>query len=274
MADLDLRQIRIGIEIRGEIRTYTNLAITAVGTKYVNPNQGECNITITNLEQSVVDFILVETSPFNRNRTPKRVIVEVGRESTGLSLLYSGIIFRSSITQPPDAVLSMRALTGQFQKGDIVARNATATASLSRIAEQVATDLGVSLVFEATDVQVANYAFTGAALRQVNKLQELGPVDAYVDGNRLIVKDTGTPLAGRLRRLNADTGMIGVPTFTEQGAKITFLYDSQTVLGGQLDVTSRQYPALTGQYVIYRLNYNITNRDIPFYYTAECRRLA
>lgn len=273
MAALDPRLLRVGIEVRGQIRTYENVAITAVGNKFANPNQGECNITLANLRRDVVDFILSETSPFNRNRTPKRVLVEAGRRSTGLSLVYAGNIFRSSITQPPDAVLSLRALTGQFAKGAIVSRETSAIVPLSRIAAGVAEDIGLPLVFEATDRQVANYAFTGAATKQVDKLADLAPIDVFIDRDQLVVKDRDVPLTGKTRVLDADSGMIGVPTLTEQGAQITFLWDSQTVLGGRLAVTSRQYPALNGQYVIYRLSYTLSNRDTPFYYVADCRRL-
>ncbi len=273
MTVLDGRLLRVGIEVGGVFRTYTDLAITVTGTKFASPTQGECNVTIANLSQEVSDFILTETSPFNPDRSAKRIVVEAGRRSTGYSLLYSGIIFRSSISQPPDALLSIRALTGQFQKGNVIARNGTATAPLSRIALQVANDLGLPLQFSATDVQVANYSFTGAAIKQVNRLAQMAPVDAYVDNDVLIVKNTADPLQGRVRRLSADTGMIGVPTFTEQGARVTLLYDSTTVLGGALEIVSEQYPALTGRYLIYKLNYNITNRDTPFYYIAECRRL-
>jgi hypothetical protein len=170
-------------------------------------------------------------------------------------------------------VLSIRALTGQFQKGNIVGRSITPTTSLSRIAQQIAEDLGLSLDFQATEKESTNYYFSGAAAKQVDKLEEIANVDAFVDNTQLIVKDKGQPRMGKVRNLDADTGMIGVPTFTEQGVKITFFYDSQTVVGGRLNVTSNQYPALTGSYVIYKLNYTITNRDIPFYYTAECSRL-
>jgi len=270
---LDPRILRVNVEVNNQLRSYQDIAITVTGTKYTSPNQGECNITLTNLRKEVSDYILTETSPYNSNRTPKSISVEAGRVSTGLTLLYSGNIFRSSIGQPPDSVLSIRALTGQFQKGNIVGRSITPTTSLSRIAQQVAGDLGLSLDFQATDKESTNYQFSGAAIKQIDKIEEIADVDAFVDNKRLIVKDKGQPRMGKVRNINADTGMVGVPTFTEQGARITFFYDAQTVVGGRLNVVSRQYPALTGSYVIYKLNYTLTNRDTPFYYTAECSRL-
>ena len=83
MANIDNRLMRVGIEVSGRMRFYDQLAITATGVKFGNPNQGEAQISITNLEGTVRDFILTETSPLNRNQTPKRITLEVGRESTG-----------------------------------------------------------------------------------------------------------------------------------------------------------------------------------------------
>ena len=269
----DPRLLRVSIEIRGQLQSYTDLAITATGTKYGNTNQGECNITIANLRKDVTDFILTESSPFNRNRTPKRIIVEAGRQSTGYSTVYQGNIFRSSISQPPDSLLSIRALSLQFQKGTIVARSVQQPTSLRSIAQRVADDLGIPLDFQADEKQIASYSYTGSAVKQLDKLANLGDVDVFTDLDQLFVKNAGQPLARKIRVLNEDNGLIGVPIFTEAGARLTLLYDNQTAIGGRVDVTNRQYPAIDGQYEIYKLAFDLSNRDTPFYYTADCRRL-
>ena len=272
MADIDNRLVRVGIEVAGVMRFYDQLAITASGEKFGNPNQGEAQVSITNLERSVRDYILTETSPFNNNPATKRLTVEVGRVSTGLSLLYVGNIFRSTISQPPDQVLNLKCLTAQFMKGQIAALAFPGRVQLSRIVQQVATDNGLIANFQATDKTVANFNFTGAALKLVEKLQEVGGVNAYVDGENLVVKNDNTPLVGRLRRLSPRTGLVGIPQPTEQGLRATMLYDNRTVLGGAIDLQTNRYPSFNGLYVIYKLGFNIANRDTPFYLTADMRR--
>ena len=273
MADIDSRLLRVGIEVSGQMRFYDQLAITAQGTKFQSPNQGECTVTITNLEKSVRDFILTETSPFNLNPSAKRITVEAGRQSTGLNLVYSGNIFRSTVSQPPDQTISIRCLTGQFMKGQVAATSFPGTVPLSRISAQVAQDIGARLDFQATDKQIANYSFTGSKLKQVDKLAEAGGINAFVDNDTLVVKDNMVPLTGRLRVLSANSGLIGIPEPTEQGIKVTMLYDNQTVIGGAIELTSRQYPNLDGLYVVYKLSYHLTNRDTPFYLIAEANRM-
>ncbi len=66
--------------------------------------------------------------------------------------------------------------------------------------------------------------------------------------------------------------MIGIPEFTEQGIKVKFLLDNRTTLGGGIQIESKIYPATNGNYVIYKLGFEITNRDKPFYWIAEATR--
>jgi hypothetical protein len=273
MAELDPRIVRVGIEIGGQLQTYDGLAIVATGTKYANANQNEAEIKITNLNEATRDYILTETSPFNKSKARKRVILEVGRRSYGYSTCYMGDIVSSVGSQPPDITLTLKCATGNFSKSDVIQRSAPGVASLKGIAAQAAQDLGLSLNFEAADKQIGNYSFTGSALRQVDKLGTAGGINAYVDDGTLVVKPKGQPLTGSTRVINVDTGMIGIPEFTERGIKVKMLYDNTTKLGTGLDVRSRMNPAANGLYDVYKLGFEIASRDTPFYLIAEAARV-
>ena len=272
MAELDPRIMRVGIEVEGTMRFYDELSITAQGEKYANFNQTRCNISITNLERSVRDFILTETSPINANRNPKRITLEAGRVSTGYTTVFDGNLYRSSISQPPDQVLSLRTLAGQFQKSRIVQNSFPGNIQISRIAAQIATDTQTTLNFQATDRTISNYSFTGSALQQMRKLEQFGGIEVFLENRQLVVRDRDTIPSGNVRLLSPDNGMIGIPIPTEQGIKVNFLFDHQTTLNTALDLQSERYPTFNGRYRIYKLTFNLANRDTPFYYTAECQR--
>lgn len=273
MAEIDPRIVRVSIEVDGALKTYEGLDIRANGTKFGNANQNECEVSIANLNKATRDYILTETSPFNKNRKPKKIIVEAGRQSYGPTQIFVGDITNSSISQPPDITLKLKAMTGNYAKGDVISRSQPENARLSKISEQVAADLGVSLNFQATDKTISNYSFSGGSLKQIDKLQNAGLVDAYLDDGVLVVKDMNIPLTGKTRILNLDTGMIGIPETTEQGLRVKFLLDNQTTLGGALDIRSKIYPAINGSYVIYKLGFDIASRDVPFYWIAETKRI-
>lgn len=272
MAQIDNRIVKLSVQIGTEIRTYENLAITASGQKFANPNQGECNITIANLARDVRDYILTETSPINSNRSRKSVTLEVGRESYGTSILYQGDIFRSNGGERPDDVISLRCLTGAYNSGNIVSRTTSPETNLKSIAQGIASDNELSLQFEATDKRISNYTFSGSALSEIENLKEISGADVFVDGQILVVKNRGEAVSGSVFLIDSSVGL-QVPKFTEQGIQVKFLYDPRVKLGSKIQINSQQYQSTNGQYVIYKLGYNIANRDTPFHYTAEARRL-
>jgi len=273
MATLDPRLLRVGIEINGVLKLYTGLQITAAGSKFANANQNECEVKITNLDKATRDFLLTETSPFNTNKRRKILTVEAGRQSSGYALVFSGDITNATGGQPPDISVTIKAATSDFSKGVIVATSQPGSAPMRNIANKIAQDLGLALQFEARPRQISNFNFTGAAIKQVELLGRLGNVNAFVDDKTLVVKDFGVPLQSRSRVVDLNTGMIGIPEFTERGIKVRMLFDNQIVLGGALDVRSQLNPAATGIYTIYKLDFELANRDDPFYYTAEAQRI-
>lgn len=273
MADeLDPRIVRVGVEVDRRMKFYEGLDITVSGTKYANANQNECEVKITNVDKATRDYLLTETSPLNENRTPKRLIVQAGRVSTGVAVVYEGDITSAVGSQPPDIMVCIKAKTGDFQKGNIIGRSKAGKTPLSNIARDVANDLGLQLDFQASEKQISNYSHSGAALKQVDRLGTTGAVSAYINNGVLVVKDINVPLKGRTRVLNIDTGMVGIPEFTEQGIKVKMLFDNQTDLGYGLEIKSIMNPAANGLYVVYKLGYELANRDTPFYYIAEATR--
>lgn len=268
----DLRRIRIGIEVSGQINWYEGLRVRATGTKYANPLQNECQVTLSGLKASVRDYILTETSPYNENRTPKRLIVEAGRVSTGLFRLFIGDIVSADPSSPPDVEITIKSKTQSVQAGNIVAIGAGALSKLSGISQRVADEIGIGLAFQALDKNIANFAFSGAAIKLVNKLQEMGGVRAFIDDDSLIVKDYDKALTGRTKIISQETGMVGVPKATEKGVDVTFLVDSESLLGGTLTLRSKFNKALSGDYVIDQLKFDIASHDDPFFYTATCTR--
>jgi len=268
---LDPRIVQVSIEVNGETKTYDEILIKATGTKYANALQNEAQITITNLDKVTQDYILTETSPFNQNRTPKVLKLYAGRQSYGTTLIYSGNIVSTLVSQPPDVTVVLKCLTGNYTKGTVLARNKPGIATLQDIARGIAQDTNTILNFQATNKNISNYTFNGSALDQVSLLGSAGSV-AFIDDDILVVKDQAVPIRGATRELSSANGMIGIPEITEQGIRVKYLLDNISRLGGGLDIVSSIYPAINGSYIIYKLGFEISNRETPFYYIAEAAR--
>jgi len=273
MKAFDDRIVRVGIQVGDKIRYYQDLAIVASGTKYANATDNECEIKITNLSKETRDYILTETSPFKKSKDPKKIILEVGRVSTGTSRIFIGDIISAKPSQPPNIDLSIKATTKSTAKNDTVVRSKTEKSSLNSIAKDVARDLNLKLVFEAKDKQIANFSYIGSNAGQINELAKSGSVNAYIDDDKLIVKDSDTPLTGKSQLLRLDTGMIGIPEIDQNGIKVKYLYNNQSVVGGALQIESKLNPSANGMYQIYKLNFDVASRDNNFYLIAEAKRI-
>ena len=271
----DDRLLRVGIEIDGNVNLYEGLAITVVGSKFASITQNVTVITIANLNKEVRDFLLTEGTPFRRltNRRRIRIFVEAGLESYGYVRVFEGDMTTSTVSQPPDITITINALTSQHSKGDIVNASVPTVSTITQIATQAADALGINLDFLATDKNISNYRYDGSAAGQLSKINDFGGLDVFVDDDTLVVKDKNVPRPGTTRVLNLNTGLVGIPVFTEFGIKVIFLFDGFTGLGSRLQIESEIYPAANGTYTIYRLGFDLANRDVPFYLLAEARRI-
>lgn len=265
---IDLRRIRVGIEFKGRIQWYDGLRVRATGTKFANPTQNDCTVTISGLSTQVRDSLISTTETDTR-----KLIVEAGRISTGLHRIFTGDITAGEPSSPPDVDVVLKSKTGNAWNDKVTVVNGTPMQKLSTIARRISDDLKISLDFQATDKNIANYSFSGASNKQINRLQDAGQVQAYVDDDRLIVKDLRTAIKGRVRLLSLDTGMVGIPKRTEQGVEVTYLIDGPSDLGGVLELNSLFNKPLNGKYTINQLKFDITSHEDAFYYQALCSKL-
>lgn len=241
------------------------LSITAIGQKYANPIQDECRMTIANLSENARNQLLTQLTNFNYNQARKVMSLYCGRVSTGLFLLYSGDITNCTPSQPPDITLNVECKTAQFYKFNILAQANAITAPLSVIAAQVGASMDLTLQFEATDKQIQNYSYTGAASKQVNALAALGSIDCFIDGNTLVVKDRGKALQNVRYAINSQNGMIGIPETNDWGVSVRSFLVPNARVGCGIDLTSALNPLVNGAYTTYKLGFHVASRDVPFY---------
>ena len=163
-------------------------------------------------------------------------------------------------------------MTQNALRYNVISVSHPALTQMSVIAKQIAAASGMSIDFQATDKLISNYAFSGSAVQQINKLAEMGDVHAFFDGSTVVVVNKNTPRRSIMRVVNKNNGMIGIPEITEYGIKVKFLADHTTQIGGSIVLQSEMHPLANGTFMINRLEFDIANRETPFYFTAYCTR--
>jgi hypothetical protein len=281
----DQRIIRAGIEIDGQFVYFDGLDIRAAGTKTLNPTQNQCTMRISNLSRDMRNYLLTRASPRttpNQTRTPVLMTLDVGRESTGTFRLFEGQVFSSTPSQPPDIAITFRSLTNNFLNGLLGGyAQSSSMVPLRAICDAVAKSMkspqypnGLSLDFQAQDKLIENYSYSGSASKQLEKLQQMGGVDATIDNGTLLVLASNQYRTGGTRLINMETGMIGIPNTFDGGIIVKMMVDNTVEIGRSVTVESKINPAANGEYKVKQINFEVANRDNPFWYTIVCSTLA
>lgn len=257
--------------------------ILATGSKYTDGSLGECALRIDNIAKKTRDYLVSKCSPWVRPRGYVNLTLDVGRQSTGTFRLFEGQATAGNPTQPPDIGLTFTSLTNSALLGNIGTLNTGPTSPLKNIATQIAAQLpntvtgkpGIPLDYIATyNPTVNNYSFTGPLIRQVDRLNAIGGVNAAIVDNVLVVVDAGSSRNNDPIILNASTGMIGVPVTTELGVSARALIGREIRPFDRVTVQSTVNPGANGTFFVYKLGYDIASRATPFYWNLEMRAQA
>ncbi len=266
-----LRVIKIGIEVNGEVVEYTNSIITVTGTKFASSSKDEATITIENVRREIMDYLITNTSPFVKDPKRSSIYVLAGRDNWGVTEFYTGDIVGAFAVGVPDRTLTLKCLTGGFKRGNIISRSADGIQKLSVIAQGIADDNELTLRMNVSDKNISGYSFIGASINQVDKLAEIADCQVFVDGKELILKKYTQGRTDDVRVLNPDD-IVGHIEPNEYGIKLTMLYDQVTNIGSRVQVNSGISAIFNGEWIVYKMAYNLTNHDKPFYLTVEMNR--
>lgn len=285
----DERVIEVDIVLPTQTFTFTGaFSILASGIKFGNANQNSCECRIFNLTKQLRDTILTLASPLlfppannptvdasfiNNTRVPVILNLRVGRISTGTFLLFTGNVISCEVTQPPDIGITLRSLTNNYNTSILLGLPEPALTSLSEICNSIALANNLLLKFEATDKQIDNYNFTGALQTNLDKINQIGGIQAGADNSTLWVINAGAARKDTGFLINSASGMIGIPQVTDQGVTVKVMINSAIQIGGEVTIQSTTNPAANGTFKVAKMDYQIASRDQPFWYSLLCSNL-
>lgn len=270
------RIVRVTIDIDGTIQEYTNVRIDATGTKFRSAQNSVCEIKIFNLTLENQQYIITKARPWQvKNLTPINVTLEVGRESYGTFTLFQGACYAAGITQPPDIGIVLQSMTGNFLTAISTQVDWPATSTLGDIAQNLATQAGWTLQTSSQNLsrQIVNYIPTISPLKQLQRLNEMGIV-AHVDNNILKIVDPEQVSNVPGTFIDNLNYLVGVPQATDKGCQIKMMIGQGIEVGGNIEIKSSMNPSVNGNYYINTLQFEVSNREQPFFYNLECFPLA
>ena len=157
--------------------------------------------------------------------------------------------------------LSFRPL--QRYKNQITAQHGALTASpatsvdgteqVSYLMEQWAREAGCTLENNGVNASVRNAVYSGSPVDKAKALAREVGIELIIDDNKFIILPKGKAVEGNAVLVDKDHGLLGYPTFSNDGIEFRSIFDPTFRIGGLVKVTSI-VPRASGTWKITKLN--------------------
>lgn len=248
-------------------------------SKNVFSYQNYGRVEIRNIKASVRAEMLSQFNQFRQRtlRTPfLPVDILAGRESYGGSACYMGNVIKCSLLPPPDIGVVIEVATNQIDKTKWVTYWPKAPVTYGSLCRWAADQLDlvpeIHLPTELDNAPVRNFLGGNQGVLEALPvyIQRYYPdqVVAFIDDKSLVVKpiEEVVPSLGVVELgYGTQLPFIGIPEWTEFGIKGKVLFTPSIRLGCGVKARSIMNPTIDGDYVVGKLDYELTSRQTPFY---------
>lgn len=234
------------------------LGITASVTKPGGEDKNKLDLVIAGLKLTTMDKLTV--LGFRKMQTYNNVItLYAGNVGDQLSMVFAGEITsaHAEFDSRGTAAFRIEALTGYYPA--LLATSPTSVqgeSTIESLMQQFARDAGYNFKNEGVAGSVRNIILSGSPIAKMRSLAAQTGIDMYLDDRTVIIVPRGEPKKGNTVVLSASSGMIGYPSFTNDGINTRCLFNPQLELGGLVKIESI-VPKASGIWKISKLDHSL-----------------
>lgn len=257
------------VDVEG-VRASAN--VTKAGTS----SNANCELRVWGMPLSLMNRLTTLNKLAFGQQIDNTVIVSAGDEKNGVSVLFQGTIQEAWVEakQPPDVMFYVRATSGMYRalqpipptsyKGSV-----DGAVALSGLAQQI----GLQLVNHGVTGQIRNPYWPGAAKQQLDKMCQALNCVPFVDDVKhvLHVWPKGAARKDAAVLLSPSTGLVGYPTYTQNGIAVRSIYNPNLSFGRKVQIES-QLTAASGEWAIAAISHNL-DANMPggeWFSEAQC----
>ena len=188
------------------------------------------------------------------------ISIMAGEEGGALALVFQGEIISASadFNAAPDVCMEFKADSGSYpQQMKLPVAGVHGEVKAEQLFEQFAVQAGYSFKNEGVMGSVRNATFSGSPYDKLYKLARYIGCDLIVDDGAVVILPAGQARGGGSVSLSKDTGLIGYPTFTQDGISCRCLFNPNLEFGGLINVRS-MVPRASGTWRITGLTHNLS----------------
>lgn len=222
------------------------------------PDKAKATVRIANMAyDDMAQLTMLAFKPLKLQKNLIRVFA--GEENSELSLAFAGEIVSAwaDFSRAPTVTMHMEAQAGGYAA--LIAKGPVAAAGevqAEKLLQQFATEMGYAFRNEGVTASVRNAVFSGSPLEKAQAVADQIGAQLLVDDNKLVLLRHDAARAGTAVLLSSETGMLGYPSFTNEGISLSCLYNPELELGGAVQVQSI-VPGATGVWKITKLTHDL-----------------
>ena len=244
-------------ESGGNAKIYEGLATTVQVTKAGLPEKNSAEVRIRGLKMSDMEqltFLSFLPGEYRKNH----ILIEAGDKGEELAVVFKGDITASSadFSTAPDVTMKFQAVTAGWSV--LIADSPTSVqgeALAADLIEQFAREAGFGFINEGVTESVRNATFNGSPIQKAQEVADEVGAELLIDDENITLMPWDKP-RGDAVLLKADSGLIGYPSFTQDGISCQCFYNPRLQLGGQIKIESI-VPRATGYWKITKLTHDI-----------------
>jgi hypothetical protein len=239
-------------------RIIEGLATTVDVTKNGLPEKNTAKIKIANLAMSDMEQMTFLAFRPLQNRKNK-IMVEAGNQGEELSMVFKGDITSSfpDFSSAPDVFFHIEAMTAGWS----LCMNTSPTSvdgemPVSQLMQKWATEAGFGLINNGITASVQNSTYNGSPIEQAQQCADEVGIELLIDDENFTIQSWDNP-RGDAVLLNPQSGLIGYPSFNNDGISARCFYDPKLKLGGQVKIESI-VPRASGYWKLTKLTHALT----------------
>lgn len=243
----------------GNTKTIEGLACEVSISKPGLPEKNTASVKVWGLKyEDMAQLTMLAFRPLEMQRN--LISIFAGDLGEKLSLAFSGHITSAyaDFNSAPDVAMQFEADTGTYSQ--LIAEPTLTTngeTSADSLFATFAESAGFTFVNEGVTASVKNVVIPGSPMDKAEKLANEIDCELLVDDNSMVILPAGQARRGNAVLLNKESGMVGYPTFNQDGISLRCIYNPDLSYNGVIKVESI-VPRASGEWRITKLTHNLS----------------
>lgn len=235
------------------------LPVTVNIEKPGQPDPNSATVDISGLSEDKLKQ-LVSLSFLPHTSQHNLISIKAGSVGYELSSVFQGEISSAwaDFNGAPNIQLKIDALSGFYPQRIVAAPlSVNGTASAAELISQQAAQIGYSFINQDITAQVRNAIFNGSPIEKSRQIAKQVGAQLIIDDKTMLLKAADAARAGAIPLLSAESGLLGYPTFTQDGISVECIFRPDVQFGGLVKVESI-VPGATGTWRVTKLSHNLS----------------